>query len=56
MGHVDAYDTMTGVSRATFDMEVYPTCSTFSPEDDLLAVGFWDGAINVWAIQTGNPV
>jgi WD40 repeat protein len=48
------FDAMTGVHRATFDVDMFISSVTFSPDDGFLSVSRYGGTMNVWDVQTGT--
>jgi WD40 repeat protein len=51
---VEIFEATTGV--ATFQIEDCIRSITFSPDDDMLVCGGWDGIIRVWDVQTSYLV
>ncbi|KDQ15294.1 hypothetical protein BOTBODRAFT_297585 [Botryobasidium botryosum FD-172 SS1] len=50
------WDGDTGALMGVIDRERRICCMAFSPDGDLLAIGFFDGVVQFWNGQTGAPV
>ena len=51
---VKIFDTMTGANRVTFHKDASISSTTFSPDDNFVAIGNLNGILDIWDVQTGT--